>query len=377
MLSFWERESFIHYDFVVVGAGLVGCSTAWHLRKKHPKASIAILERGIFPTGASTKNAGFACFGSLTELADDLPGIGEANLVALVDKRWLGLKKLRNILGDRKIDYQMNGGYELIREKEKPALSQIDYFNDLLKNVFDQPVFKNTPKMVQHFGLNAPALHTVVSNQYEGQIDTGKMMRAWWDICLENNIKFFTGAEVTSINDENETVEVLVKNTLASETITFTANKMAICTNAFSKSWLPDETINPCRGMILITEPIVDLKINGVFHYDAGYFYFRNIQNRVLIGGGRNLDFDQESTSDFGINPKIKEKLTSDLKEMILPGTPFKIDMEWSGIMGFGDNKSPIIKKISPKIAVGVRLGGMGVAIGTQIGDEISSLLAE
>ena len=50
--------------------------------------------------------------------------------------------------------------------------------------------------------------------------------------------------------------------------------------------------------------------------------------------------------------------------------------MEWSGIMAFGKIKSPIIKKVSDKIAIGVRSGGMGVAIGTQVGKELHELLA-
>ena len=36
-----------------------------------PKSKVLILERGIFPNGASTKNAGFATFGSLSEIISD------------------------------------------------------------------------------------------------------------------------------------------------------------------------------------------------------------------------------------------------------------------------------------------------------------------
>ncbi len=377
MLSFWERESFTHYDFLIIGAGIVGCSTAWHLRNKYPNATIAVLERGVFPSGASTKNAGFACFGSLTELADDLPKMGSDNLMNLVEKRWLGLKKLRSILGDSRIDYQNNGGYELLREQERPALEQMDQINDLLQNVFDKPVFQSNPMLVQQFELNASSLHTLVSNQYEGQIDTGKMMSAWWDICQENKVKFFTGTDVKYIEEEDGLIRVGVKSISSDETTTFTASKIAICTNAFAKKWLPEEKINPGRGMVMITEPLPDLKIKGVFHYDEGYFYFRNFNRRVLIGGGRNLAIEEETTTEFGINAVIKERILSDLTEMILPKQPYKIDMEWSGIMGFGEDKSPIIKRINDKIAVGVRLGGMGVAIGTQIGDEITTLLQD
>lgn len=374
MISFWEREHFTAYNFIVVGGGIVGCSTAYHLAKAYPNASIAILERGIFPSGASTKNAGFACFGSLTELVDDLPKLGEKNLVALVEKRWKGLQKLRNILGDQTLDYHINGGYELIREQEIPELEKLDYINKLLSPLFPEAVFKENPGLMKQFGLSSDKTKTVVSNQYEGQINTGKMMKAWWEICAQQGVKIFTGCEVKHIEEENHSVKIVVSDVTGDEDIYFKAEKTAICTNAFSKQFLPNEIIEPARGMVLITQPIKNLQIRGVFHYDAGYFYFRNVDNRLLIGGGRNLDSENETTLEFGINPKIKQRLINDISEMILPDQPFEVDMEWSGIMAFGKNKSPLVKKVTDKIVVGARLGGMGVAIGTQIGNEIHTL---
>ena len=71
--SYWElREWFSDIDFTVFGSGIVGLNCAMELKKKHPKARVLLLEKGMLPQGASTKNAGFACFGSLSELIDDL-----------------------------------------------------------------------------------------------------------------------------------------------------------------------------------------------------------------------------------------------------------------------------------------------------------------
>ena len=372
MLSFWEREQFTQYDFIIVGGGIVGCSTAYHLKQKYPNASIAILERGVFPSGASSKNAGFACFGSLTELADDLPSLGEESLIKLVKRRWDGLQLLQNILGKEQIDLQINRGYELIREKELPVLSEMNFFNELLMPVFGEEVFKEEPNLIQSFGFDQEKVKTVVSNQFEGQIDTGKMMAAWWSLVSAMGIRIFTGSEVTDIAiDQNK---VTVAHSQGKE-IEFSAKGIAICTNAFSNRFMQDEDIVPGRGMVMITKPIEGLKLKGVYHYDEGYFYFRNVGDRLLIGGGRNLDKKGEETTQFGINERIKHQILQDVNELILPGTQVAWDMEWSGIMAFGKNKEPIIKRVADNICVGVRLGGMGVAIGTQVGKEISELL--
>lgn len=64
-LSYWERKTFLKdIDYIVIGAGIVGFSCAYHLKEKFPSAKVVVLERGYLPTGASSKNAGFACFGS-------------------------------------------------------------------------------------------------------------------------------------------------------------------------------------------------------------------------------------------------------------------------------------------------------------------------
>ena len=39
--------------------------------------------------------------------------------------------------------------------------------------------------------------------------------------------------------------------------------------------------------------------MKGIFHLDEGFYYFRDYYNRVMIGGGRNLDFNNECTDKF------------------------------------------------------------------------------
>lgn len=375
MLSFWERESLSKYDYIVVGGGIVGCSTAYHLKKRHPKAEIAIIERGVFPSGASSKNAGFACFGSLTELVDDRQGLSEDEQLDLVEKRWKGLLALRNILGEKNIGFQENGGFEVIRKAELPALEYLENYNLLLKSIFKEDVYSLKPNLAKQYGFNISEIETIVFNPFEGQIDTGKMIKSWWSLCNEMGIKIITGCELKEFEEDNTGVKLHCES--GNHSVQLRANKLAICTNAFAQNWFSSEDINPGRGMVMVTHPIEKLKFKGVFHYDEGYFYFRNVGDRVLIGGGRNLDKPTEDTKEFGINPTIKSSILHDLQELILPDKEFAIDMEWSGIMAFGKNKAPIIKKVSDKIAIGVRLGGMGVAIGTQVGQELHGLLAD
>ena len=57
-----------------------------------------------------------------------------------------------------------------------------------------------------------------------------------------------------------------------------------------------------------------------------------------------------------------------------MPRIPFEIDRRWSGIMGLGKQKRPIIKQLSSDVYCGIRLGGMGVAIGSLVGASLAEL---
>lgn len=373
MLSFWEQQSFTTYDFAIIGSGIVGLSTAISLKQTFPKASVIILERGLIPAGASTKNAGFACFGSLTELLEDLKGMPENEMLALVTERYSGLQLLRNRLGDEAMDYKNYGGYELIGEKQLPALEKIGYINKLLKPHFKEPVFIEHKEKLALFGFGG-SYKTMIYNPFEGQIDTGLMMKNLLKKARALDVQVMTGAEVEEISDNPDSVKLLIKNQ-PNYSIELTAKKVGCCTNAFTKKLLPDAELEPGRGLVLVTKPVDHLKFKGVFHIENGFYYFRNYKNRVIFGGGRNLDFETENSTAFEINKNILAHLKLELKNTILPHNQFEVDTCWTGIMAFGPTKQPILQSISARLFTGVRLGGMGVAMGSKLGERLANMM--
>ncbi|RZS98321.1 NAD(P)/FAD-dependent oxidoreductase [Cecembia calidifontis] len=371
MLSYWEKKNFLQYDLIVIGAGIVGLSVAIQYKERFPSRSVLVLERGLFPSGASTKNAGFACFGSLTEILDDLEVLPAQEVLGLVKRRYEGLLGIRNKFGDRQLDYKPFGGFELITEKEIHFLEKMDQVNALLHPIFEAKVF-DLVDGYQSMGFGN-GVKAIVQNAFEGELDSGKFLNALWDYCSELKIKILTGCEVLDLYPEEMRIEI---STASNNPILFKSKQLAICTNAFTKSLLPELDIRPGRGLVMVTEPLKkEIPWKGSFHYDKGYVYFRNIDNRLLLGGGRNMDFQGEETVEFGINPKIRSYLLSIMEEIIFPDSTPQIEMEWSGIMAFGPDKRPLVQSPYPHIGIAVRLGGMGVAIGWQTAGELVNLL--
>ena len=208
----------------------------------------------------------------------------------------------------------------------------------------------------------------LIFNSFEGQLDTGKMMEALLIKAQAKGIKVLNNCTVKHFEKHPEGMEVAVND------FEFITQHLCIATNGFAKQ-LEIPEVQPARAQVLITKPIKDLKIRGAFHLDKGYYYFRNIDNRILLGGGRNLDFKAEETTEMAQTTLVQTELERLLKEVILPNTPFEIDYSWSGIMGVGHQKKPIVKQLEPNVYCGVRLGGMGVAIGSAIGRELAEMV--
>lgn len=368
-LSYWEIENwFTNVDFTIVGSGIVGLHCSLALREKFPDSKILILEKGMLPQGASTKNAGFACFGSISEIIEDLKSHSEEEVVQLIQKRWNGLQLLRKNLGDNFIDFKPYGGYELFLKDDEATynecLQKLPIINDLLKPLFRNDVFAQEVDRFAFQGIQ----EYVVFNPFEAQIDTGKMMNALLQKAIAKDILILNQIEVTSYQEKNDGVEVSLGD------FSFPTKKLLFATNGFAGE-LTNNHVKPARAQVLITEPIPNLDIKGTFHLDKGYYYFRNIDNRILFGGGRNLAFETETTTELGQTELIQNRLEELLKEVILPNTDYKIAHRWSGIMGLGSTKKPIVEQLSEHVFCGVRLGGMGVAIGSLIGQELADLV--
>ncbi|TWR28631.1 FAD-binding oxidoreductase [Mucilaginibacter achroorhodeus] len=371
--SYWERTAFVNdADVIIIGSGIVGLNAALHLKRTEPKLKVLVLEQGFLPSGASTKNAGFACFGTVSEQSEALKTCSPAEVAALVNYKWRGLQRMRQILGDEAIDYHQHGGYELFMNKEflqaEEAFDNISRLNELLRgDIEGHDIYSVADAKIAGFGF-AGVKH-MIYNPYEGQIHTGKMMRALLSKLYQQDVLVLNNCGVISIHNESKGV------TLKTVVGSFKASTVIVATNAFARTLYPHLDVKPGRGQVLVTKPIAGLKLKGTYHFNEGYYYFRNIDNRILFGGGRNLDFKAEETTNFGHTEIVQDKLVEYLKAIILPGTPFEIDYWWSGIMGFGEQLKPIVKELEPNIFCAVRCNGMGVAMGTLVGEEVAELV--
>ena len=360
MASYWEIGAFAEHDVVVVGAGLVGLSAALAVRAALPSSRVTVLERGMPPAGATTRSAGFACLGSLTELLHDVDAHGLAATLALVDRRRRGLLRLRESLGDDAIGFRACGGWELL--PDGGPLERLDALDAALRPVLGGPALVQDDARLVSLGFGG--VRHLVSLPHEGSLDPGRVVAALLARCRAADVAVWGGADVTAVVPEGRGVAVVLPGT------TLRARAVVVGTNALARELLPELEVEPGRGQVLVTAPIPDLPFRGVFHVDEGYLYFRDVDGRVLLGGGRHRFRDAEATTLRVTTPEVQAYLERVLREVVLPGRRVEVAHRWAGIMGFGPVRAPLVGEVRPGVVAAVRLGGMGIALGALVGEE-------
>jgi glycine/D-amino acid oxidase-like deaminating enzyme len=371
MRSYWQQQVFERpFDLIVIGAGIVGLHSALFYKRSNPNKRVCVIERGPYPSGASVKNAGFACFGSPSELLADIVSEGTDQAMARVHQRWEGLNGLRSELGDDILGLIDHGGYELFTADSVLYTScseKLDQLNELLLPIIGRVVFSERHDIIQKMGFSRVSHALGIDG--EASINTGQMMHALWQRTASLGVEMIVNTAIRDISTDATGVRMESDGDQV-----FHGEQVIVATNGYARELLPDIPLAPGRGQVIMTSEIADLRITGNHHLEQGYYYFRPVGRRILLGGGRELDKQAEETSEEGLTPLVQSKLETLLKTIILPDHDFTIEQRWSGIMAFGPTKEPLVARIDDRTIIAVRSGGMGVAIGHTLGKRAAAL---
>lgn len=348
----------------------MGLQCAENLKKKYPHRNVWVIDRAPLGLGASMRNAGFACFGSMGEILDDARRTNMDEALALYEKRYRGIGLLLNKFGESKIGYEKTGGYEIFKEdatiEKNRILENIDGVNKGLSLVTGVQTF--IPKSASSLGMRI--LSDAVYTPLEGAVQTHLLYKNIRNAALASGVEVYNGVTVEKCEENASGYTLFCNNDMRLD-----CKCLVVATNGFATELFPALDVLPARGQVLVTSPIPGLAWRGIMHADMGYIYFRSLGTRILIGGARNTDFKTETTFAIEPNLKIQDALTTFLKEVVIPNTEFTIDHSWSGIMGMSESRTPIVQSIGKNAFAAVRMGGMGLALGSVVAAELSELV--
>jgi glycine/D-amino acid oxidase-like deaminating enzyme len=312
----------------------------------------------------------------------DVKLMGEANMLETVKMRFDGLQRIQKVFHKDEIDYKQWGGYELFEKDGTYDIEKLDadivYLNKILAPALKTPkekgkylpIYTNETKQIKKLGFQK--INALAFSPFEGQLNSAKLVLALQKAVQSKGVQILFNTEVKNFKSHKKGVTIHTNLEAALET-----KQLLICTNGFAKQLLPELDVVPARGQVFITAPIPNLKFKGTFHFDEGFYYFRNVGNRILLGGARNKDFKNEETFSLATSNLIQKNLEEFLMKRILPkgSKKPKIDLRWSGTMGMGKIKKPIIREIQSNVFCAVRMSGMGVAIAPIVAQKVVKLM--
>ena len=363
-------------DFLIVGGGINGLSVAISLLEKSPHAKVTILERGLLPCGATSKNGGFGMWVGFTEVIQDIEDFGLDKAIAINIKRKSGLDILMKRLNNDPSIFQKVGAFDIILSEELHQLDQLDSINKAFaRELGITDLFQVRNDQIEALGFNPQLAKALVYHDYKYRIHSGKVVVGLIELFQKLGGRYLTGAPVVSRSSRPDgLVDVFVGN--PDTKVVFRAKTVIYAVNAFHHLMDKTSLVEPLRGHVMVTKPIKDLKLVSSVTLDVSYYYLRVIDNRIIIGGGL-LDYESDKTNEMRTTEAYREHLVQKLHE-IFPSLEFEPDYFWAGVMGMHKNRDIYS---ATQIEKGVwnlfACNGYGMMLNSFVGREAADLISQ
>ncbi len=357
--SLWEAglpagtrdELVARTDVLIVGGGFLGLWLARFLRESSPPPSLQLLDREPTPRAASTRNAGFLTCGQVSEMAADRRAVGEATVVESFLLRREGAARILREFGAR-IDLDPCGSADF-----DAITDETEELAELLNKI--HPTFHQST--LELGGVP----RRVFFNSRDAGIHPGKLLACLEAEARARGARVVRGVPVASIGGGRAVA--------AGREIRY--GHAFVCTNAFAKELWPGSDVVPGRGQILLLRPCVARTAPVLGFLRDGYDYFRFVEGRLLVGGGRDRAVEREATPLMEGSDEVRAHLEA-VARTVLGGGLVEVERHWAGIMGFASGRhlpAYPARSVDPTTTVVAGCGGMGVALAPAVAHRLAS----
>lgn len=351
--SYWELAATPHaapgdlpasVDVLIVGAGFMGCWLALFLQRRNPALRVLVLERDSIGYGASTRNAGFLTTGQITEMFEDTRESGLDAVLGMFGRRRAGLALVRQEFPQLEVDACGSTDFDPVTDEKREFARRVNAA--LGESIFvEKPVNLGGRPSTGFFQARDGGVHPV------------KLLDLIRARCARTMFGF--GVPVSRVAAGSARCE------LAGRSCEVRYTRAFVCTNGFAAELEAASPVAPGRGQVIVTSPVTMPTNRTLGYLNAGYDYFRFVDGRLLLGGGRNRFRAQETTGEIATTGELLDHLRATAAR-VLGHDRFAVQHHWAGIMGFiggmhlGGNPRRRIDETTEAVA---GFGGMGVAL--------------
>ena len=331
-------------DVAIVGAGIAGVATAYFLAKAGARP-IVLEARGV-AEAASGRNAGFLLAGVAENFVAATRRYGATNALRIwqLTKRTQSL--VRSLVAENRIDCELrwSGSDQIAGDDEE--WTEVAESARLL-------AAQGVPVTTDPTGRCATYAD-------DGELHPVKWVRGLAKAAVAAGARIHEDTRVTNVADG---VVTTARGTVA-------AGAVVLCTNAYT-AHLASSRVRPVRGQMLATEPTARV-IARPAYAKRGYQYWRQrADGRVLVGGWRDMAFDEEVGEEERTTPTVQSHLDAFLASR---GIRARVTHRWAGTMGFSHDALPYVGRTGARLFVCGGFTGHGMAFGPASAQMIATL---
>ena len=366
-VSFWQAEGDQprrEVDFLVVGAGLVGCAAA--LFAASAGRHVTITDARDLGLGASSRNAGFMITGLDSYYHRAIERYGGP----VVREMW-GLSETTHRHLHQVIDaaggavQRQRCGSLLLAESESEARDLEQAARAMDADGIDHQYHARDPLRRGY--------HAAIEQERDAAVQPYELVQALFQ---QSAAELIPGNEIWRLEaGAGDALRV------HSRRFRLEARHVLLCTNAWTGTLLPHlaKCIVPVRGQVLVTAPLKQGPLLNTCGYsDYGYMYYRDtFDGRLLLGGGRRQNrWLEHNRLDERISDPVQRTLEAYLRRRF-PDVDAPVERRWAGIMGFSADGLPLVGKIPglPRAGYAVGFNGHGLALGAGTAERAVDLL--
>lgn len=352
-------------ETVVVGAGIVGLSTAyWLTRSGHRPL---VLDADGVATHASGRNAGFLMTGTAQPYTSLVRAVGEEASRRLWELSSENRELLRGeLLDSGRVDCEFTpeGSWIAALADHPEQETELRESGERLAALGLELQWREAAEV--HRASGSVRLGGALFQPRDGGLDPARLSRGIARLVAEAGGQVRTGVRVRSLEPQDGRVR------LVTDCGHILAERVVLCLNAYAPSLLPHLVgeVWPVRGQMFATAPgIRDL--SGVWYVNDGYEYLRQLPDGTLVLGGCRW-VARESEVGFEETPtaKIQGALEAFLREAFPRFVDRSIRHRWAGIMAFTSDGFPRTGEVPgvPGAVYAAGFNGHGMSLGFATG---------
>jgi len=380
-----------HADIAIVGGGLTGLSTAYHVLAHHPDLRVVVLEAGSIGSGASSRNTGMLgpgvgqnLLGLVARLGDDAAeGLYRQTLRAITVVE--ALVATENIECDLTMGGQIYWSRSIAGRRRVAAEAAWLRARGLPAETLDDDALHDYIRLPETAGRGR-GLPVALRLPVAGVLDPAKLVTSLAHAAHARGALIVEANAVLTMKTGTPGGKVSLALAGGGNVL---ADQVVIATGGYTGrlGWLAGRII-PMQLQVLATEPVPSPLLErlgwhrreGIVEARRIFNYFRlSAGNRLIFGGGFPRPCPTGERRIETLPHRARQQLENNLFATFpdLAGQGIRIAHGWSGTIGYVINGVPVIgrSRSNPNIFHAAGWSGHGLALGVAAGSWIADLI--